>query len=76
MKPFNAMKRYGAKIATAGTSLALSGMALAQDATGVDVTPVVAEISGSKASIALIGTTVLGVIVALAVFVWIRRAIK
>lgn len=75
MKPFNAMKRYGAKIATAGTSLAISGMALAQDA-GVDVTPVVAEISASKTSIGLIGTTVLGVIVALAVFVWIRRAIK
>lgn len=75
MKPFNAMKRYGAKIATAGTSLALSGMAMAQDA-GVDVTPVVTEITASKASIALIGTTVLGVIVALAVFVWIRRAIK
>lgn len=75
MKPFNAMKRYGAKIATAGTSLALSGMAMAQDA-GVDVTPVVTEITASKASIGLIGTTVLGVIVALAVFVWIRRAIK
>lgn len=75
MKPFNAMKRYGAKIATAGTSLALSGMALAEGA-GVDVAPVVTEINASKTSIALIGTTVLGVIVALAVFVWIRRAIK
>ena len=75
MKTMNAMKRYGAKIAAAGTGLMLSGMAMAQS-TGVDVTEVVTEISGSKVSVAAIGTAVLSVMVALAVFVWVRRAIR
>ncbi|MDH0373593.1 hypothetical protein N7340_17790 [Comamonas aquatica] len=35
MKPFNAMKRYGAKIAAAGSALMLSGAAMAQS-TGID----------------------------------------
>lgn len=35
MKPFNAMKRYGAKIAAAGVALSLSGAAMAQS-TGID----------------------------------------
>ncbi len=52
-----------------------TGFALAADA-GVDVGPVVTEIGGSKVSIGLIGTAVLSVIVTLAVFLWIRRAIK
>lgn len=52
-----------------------TGQAFAQS-TGVDVTEVVAEITGAKTSVGTIGVTVLGVIVALAVFVWIRRAIK
>lgn len=52
-----------------------TGYALAAD-TGFDVGPVVTEIGASKVSIGLIGTAVISVIVALAVFVWIRRAIK
>lgn len=35
MKPFNTMKRYGAKIAAAGVALSLSSAAMAQ-ATGID----------------------------------------
>lgn len=35
MKPFNAMKRYGAKIAAAGVALSLSSAAMAQS-TGID----------------------------------------
>lgn len=52
-----------------------TGYALAAD-TGVDVGSVVTEIGGSKVSINLIGTAVLSVIVTLAVFLWVRRAIK
>ena len=35
MKPFNTMKRYGAKIAAASVALSLSGAAMAQS-TGID----------------------------------------
>lgn len=73
MKTMNAMKRYGAKIAAAGTGLMLSGLAMAE---AIDIGPVVVEIDASKVAVAAIGTAVLGVIVSIAVFVWVRRAIR
>lgn len=52
-----------------------AGSAMAQS-TGVDVAGIVTEITGAKASISTIGIAVLGVVVALAVFAWVRRAIR
>lgn len=42
----------------------------------VDVTGLVTEITGTKDPVGLIGMAVLGVIVTVATFLWIRRAIK
>lgn len=42
----------------------------------VEVTELVTEIGAQKASVSTIGMTILGVIVAIVCFNWIRRAIK
>ncbi len=70
-----APKSIKTALVAAPASLLVSAQAHAQSA-GVDVSDVVTEISGAKGPIGSIGTTVLGVIVTIAVFVWIRRAIK
>ncbi len=71
----NKLKKMKAALVAIPAYALATGQAFAQS-TGVDVTDVVAEIGGAKTTVGTIGTTVLGVIVALAVFVWIRRAIK
>lgn len=55
-----------------GTGLVLASPALSFAA--VDVTAVVAEISGAAAPIALIGSAVLIVLVGIKVYKWVRRA--
>ena len=42
----------------------------------IDVADVVTEIEGTKAPIGLVGVSVLGVIVAIAAFGYVRRAIR
>lgn len=70
MNRINLQTRRLAAIA-AGTALALAGNAYA-----IDVTPVVTEINGTVAPIGLIGAAVLLVVVAVAAFKWVRRAIS
>ena len=43
---------------------------------GVDVTSLVAEITAQKASVGTIGIAILGVVLAIVCFNWIRRSIK
>lgn len=75
MKLFKLAKRYGAQlVVTAGTAMAVLPAHAA-----IDVTEVVAEIKATYAAtgpIPLIGAAVLLVIVALAAFRWVRRAMS
>ncbi|MEF8686320.1 UNVERIFIED_CONTAM: phage coat protein [Comamonas sp. A-3] len=48
----------------------------AAHAEAVDVTALVADITGQKASVGLIGMAILGVVLAIVCFNWIRRSIK
>jgi hypothetical protein len=72
MNRINATSRKFAALAAA-SALALATTA-AQAA--IDVTPVVTEIDDTKAPIALIGAAVLLVVVTIAAFRWVRRAIS
>lgn len=45
-------------------------------AAGIDVSSVVTDITDQKGSVSEIGMAILGVVVAIACFMWIRRAIK
>lgn len=45
-------------------------------AEAVDVTSLVADITGQKASVGAIGIAILGVVLAIVCFNWIRRSIK
>lgn len=55
--------------------VAATGTALAQS-TGVDVTSLSSEITAQKASVTTIGMAILGVVLAIVCFNWIRRSIK
>lgn len=55
--------------------LAATGTAMAQS-TGVDVSGLVTEIGAQKASVSSIGLAILGVVLAIVCFAWIRRSIK
>lgn len=68
---FKQKMKYG--LAAIPAYVLTAGSAMAE---GVDVAGIVTEITGAKASISTIGIAVLGVIVALAVFAWVRRAIR
>lgn len=71
MNRFNAQTRRFATVAAA-TALALASNAHA----AIDVTGVVTEINDTVAPIGLIGAAVLLVVVAVAAFKWVRRAIS
>lgn len=79
MKPMNVVRKYGNKIAAAGTGLVLSGMSVlahAADPVDIDVTPVVAQVAkGATAGVALGGAS-LALVALISVFVWLRRPVK
>jgi len=62
-------------VATAAAAGALSLLPMASQA-AIDVSSVVTEINGLTAPIALIGAAVLIVVVTIAAYKWIRRAIS
>lgn len=72
------MNRFKAQTRRFATAAAAGALALA--ATGaqaaIDVTSVVSEIDDTVAPIGLIGAAVLLVVVAVAAFKWVRRAIS
>jgi len=75
MKMFKLARRYGAK---AGAAL-VAGAVLVPAHAAIDVTDVVAEIDSTIAAagpIPTIGSAVLLVIVAIAAFKWVRRAVS
>lgn len=72
MNRFNAQIRRLATAAAGAVLLASANMAHA----AIDVTDVVAEIDGAIAPIGLIGAAVLVVVVSIAAFKWVRRAIS
>ncbi|GKS96162.1 major capsid protein [Acidovorax sp. SUPP2825] len=68
----SAKAKTAAAVALATAAVMASPMAQA----AIDVTPTVTEIGEAKAPIGLIGLAVLGVLVALATFAWVRRSVK
>jgi hypothetical protein len=67
-------KGFARRSALVGVGLAAAGGAMAQTATGVDVTDVVATISAQATPIAAIGGAVLAIFVGIKAFKWVRRA--
>ena len=71
------MNRIIAQTRRFATAAAVSALALANNAhAAIDVTGVVSEINDTIAPIGLIGAAVLLVVVAVASFKWVRRAIS
>ena len=71
------MNRINAQTRRFATAAAVGGLALANNAhAAIDVTGVVSEINDTIAPIGLIGAAVLLVVVAVAAFKWVRRAIS
>jgi len=66
-------KNLFSKIAVVTASATAAGMASAAG-TGIDVSATVTSITDTLGPIGLIGTAVLGVIVAIKAFKWVRRA--
>lgn len=60
MKPFNTMKRYGAKIAAAGVALSLSGAAMAQ-ATGIDAVLAAVGLSGIETTVTALALVIVAI---------------
>jgi hypothetical protein len=71
------MNRINAQTRRFATAAAVGALALANNAhAAIDVTGVVAEIADTIGPIGLIGAAVLLVVVAIASFKWVRRAIS
>lgn len=71
------MNRFNTQTRRFAAAAAVGALALANSAhAAIDVTPVVTEITGTIAPIGLIGAAVLTVVVAVAAFKWVRRAIS
>lgn len=71
------MNRINAQTRRFATAAAVGALALANNAhAAIDVTGVVSEINDTIAPIGLIGAAVLLVVVAVASFKWVRRAIS
>ena len=71
------MNRFNAQTRRLATAAALGALALANNAhAAIDVTAVVAEINDTIAPLGLIGAAVLVVVVSIAAFKWVRRAIS
>lgn len=76
MKPFNAMKRYGAKVAAkAGGTLLLASVMVSNAMAELD--PAIAtEVATNKTDVKEMGGLVFGVVLAVVFFAWIRRVTK
>lgn len=71
------MNRINAQTRRFATAAAVGALALASNAhAAIDVSGVVSEINDTIAPIGLIGAAVLLVVVAVAAFKWVRRAIS
>ena len=71
------MNRFNAQTRRLATAAALGALALANNAhAAIDVTAVVSEINDTITPIGLIGAAVLVVVVSIAAFKWVRRAIS
>jgi hypothetical protein len=71
------MNRFNAQTRRFAIAAAVGALALANNAhAAIDVTGVVSEINDTIAPIGLIGAAVLLVVVAVAAFKWVRRAIS
>lgn len=71
------MNRFNAQTRRLATAAAVGALALANNAhAAIDVTAVVAEIGDTVDPIGLIGSAVLIVVVSIAAFKWVRRAIS
>lgn len=71
------MNRFNAQTRRFATAAALGALAVVNNAhAAIDVTAVVDEIEAAVTPIGLIGAAVLVVVVSIAAFKWVRRAIS
>ncbi|MDR7095517.1 major capsid protein [Hydrogenophaga laconesensis] len=73
MKPFNAIKRFGAKVpAAVGTGLLLIGTSVHAALPASLAT----DVASAKEDIGDAGGLAIGILLALLLFVWLRRVMK
>ncbi|WP_423163830.1 major capsid protein [Stenotrophomonas maltophilia] len=73
-KMLKALKGKGAALAAVGTAAVASAPAFASGGGGVDVGATVSAINAALGPIGQIGIAVLGVLVGIKVYKWVRRA--
>lgn len=61
MPTFKTARKYGAKIAAAGSALMLSGAAMAQSATGIDAVLDAVSLTGIEATLLASALTIVGI---------------
>jgi hypothetical protein len=80
MKPFNAMKRYGAKVAQkvaqVGGTAVLAGSVMVSNAFAELDPAIAAEVATNKTDVKEMGGLVFGVVLAVVFFAWIRRVTR
>jgi hypothetical protein len=76
MKPFNVAKRYGAKIgSTFSTGVLVSGVMVGNALAALPAS-VATDVTAGKADIAEAGGLALGILLAVLLFVWIRKVMR
>ena len=75
MRVIGFVKRFGAVGAAVGAAVA-SGGAFAQSTGAIDATAVVSTVTAQLTPIGLVGAAVLGVVVAVKAFKWVRAALS
>ncbi|WP_382160383.1 major capsid protein [Hydrogenophaga sp. ANAO-22] len=76
MKPFNAIKRYGAKVAPKVGAAVLLGSVMVSNALAALDPAIEAEVAANKTDVKDMGALVFGVFLAVVFFNWIRRVTK
>jgi hypothetical protein len=76
MKPFNVVKRYGAKVAAiTSTGVLLTGVMVGNAFAALPAS-VATDVTAGKADIAEAGGLALGILLAVLLFVWIRKVMR
>lgn len=76
MKPFNVIKRYGAKVAAVSSGALLFTGAMVGNALAELPETVATDVASGKTDIKTAGGLAIGVLLAILLFVWIRRVMR
>lgn len=76
MKPFNVVKRFGAKVVAPLGAAVLGSAVMVSNAFAALDASVSTDVAASKSDVNDMGGLIIGVILAVAVIGWIRRVIR